>query len=113
MSSSWSASLERMTIVLQACRGAQDRGQRRAQIVRNRGQQCRTQPFRFGRHPDLFDIPREIDPLDCQRRLIGKRAEQPMLIAAEQGARTVVVQSDNSNRTAPGMHRKEQPLCAR
>ena len=54
----------------------------------------------------------EIDPFDCQRRLVGKRAEQPMLIRAEQRPRAVAVESDNSNRTAPGMHRKEQPLCA-
>lgn len=48
---------ERLTIILQACRGAQNGGKRRAQIVRNRGQQCRAQPLRFGRHPDLLASP--------------------------------------------------------
>ena len=52
----------------------------------------RTQPLRFGRHPDLLDIPGEVDPLDCQRRLVGKRTEQPMLIGAEQSTRAIIVE---------------------
>ena len=55
----------------QARHGAEDRGQRCAQIVRDRGQQRGTQPLGLGKHPRLVEPLGERDALDRHRPLIA------------------------------------------
>ena len=67
----------------EAGRGAQDRRQRRAQIVRDRGQQRRAQPVGLGHQARAIHILDQVHALDRQRRLVGQRIEQPVLIGRE------------------------------
>ena len=66
------ASRRAVAIGFEAGRRAEDRGERRAQIVRDRGQQRRAQPLGLRRQLGAVDILREIDALDGERRLVGQ-----------------------------------------
>jgi hypothetical protein len=54
---------------------AEDGGERRLQVVRDRGQQGRAQPFRLGSEPRLVDVRHQMDPLDGDRHLIHQRVQ--------------------------------------
>ena len=55
----------------------------------------------------------QIDPLDRQRRLVGQRIEQPVLIRRQDRTRLVAIDADHADRAAPGVHRHEQSLGTR
>ena len=70
--------------LLQRAGRADDRGERRLQVVRDRGQQRRAQAVGLGRELGLVDILDKLDALDRERRLVGQRVEQPPLLGREQ-----------------------------
>ena len=95
-----------------ACRRADDRGERRAQIVRDRGQQRLPQPVRLLGEPRLFDIRGEMDALDRQRRLVGQRIEQAAFFGPQHGPGSIRIDADHADGAAPRAHGDEEPLGA-
>ena len=93
--------------------GAENRGQRRLEIVRDRGQQRRAQPVRLHGALDPVHVLDQQHPFDRQRALIHQRIEQPALVRRQQRACLVVVDADDADRAAAGSHRQEQALGAR
>ena len=91
---------------------AEHRGERRLQIVRNRGEQRRAQPLGLGRALDPLHVLDELHALDRERALIHQRVEEPPLLGREQRAGLVAVDADDADGAAAGMHRQEQPLGA-
>ena len=92
---------------------AKHRGQRRLQIMRDRGQQRAAQPVGLHRALDAVHVLDQQHPLDRERALIDQRIQQAALIRRQQRAGPVVVDADDADRAAPGPHRQEQPLGAR
>ena len=105
--------VEQVGVGPEAAGGAQDRGQRRAQVVRDRGQQRRAQPVRLRRPPGALDVLDQVDALDRERRLVAQRVQQPPLLRGQQRAGPVAVDPDHADRAAAGPHRQEQALRAR
>ena len=93
--------------------GAQDRGQRRLQIMGDRGQQGRAQPVGLGQQPGTVEIMGERRALDGERRLIAERVEQAALIGREQGAFPLARQAHHPDGPAAGADGQEQALGAR
>ena len=91
---------------------AEDRGERRLEVVRDRGQQRRAQAVGLRRALGAVDVLDQVDALDRQRALVDQRIEQPALVGREQRARLVAVDADDADRAAAGAHRQEQPLGA-
>ena len=104
---------QRLRELLQRARRAHDRGERRLQIVRDRGQQRRAQPVGLGRELGPVDIGDKLDALDGDRRLVGQRIEQPLLLGRQQRTLLVVVETDDADRRASGPQREIEPLGAR
>ena len=94
--------VQRVAVRRQAGGRAEDRRQRRAQIVRDRGQQRRAQPVGLGHQPRAIHVLDQVDPLDRQRRLVGQRIEQPPLIGRQHRPRLVAVDADDADRAAAG-----------
>ena len=67
-----------------ACGGAEHRGERRLEIVRDRGQQRRAQPVRLHGALDAIHVLDQLHPLDRQRALVDQRIEQPALVRRQQ-----------------------------
>ena len=91
---------------------AEDRGERRPQIVRDRGQERGAQPLGLGQHAGLVEPLGERNALDRHRRLVAKRVEQPPLIRRQQRPSRITVDPDHADRAAAGAQRQEQPLAA-
>ena len=89
--------------VRQAGRGPQDRRQRRAQIMRDRGQQRRPQPVGFHRQPCAVHSLHQIHPLDRQRRLVRQRVEQALLVGCQH--------RPGSSRSMPITPTAPRPVC--
>ena len=83
----------------QARHGADDRGERRSQIVRDRGQQRRAQPLGLGQHAGLVEPLGERNALDRDRRLI---AQARRAAAARPASATVPACRGRSRSRRPG-----------
>ena len=91
---------------------AEDRGQRRLQIVRDRGQQRRAQPLGLDRALDRGPCPRP-DARARSRAPPGRSARRAGAARpASAGARLVVSMPTTPIGAAPGAHRQEQALGA-
>ena len=99
-------------VAAQARHGAEDRGERRSQIMRDRGQERGAQPLGFGQHAGLGQAARQRDALDRDRCLIGERIEQTALVRGQQRTRRIAVDADHADRPAPGAQRQKQPFAA-
>ena len=95
----------------QARHGAEDRSERRAQIVRDRGQQRAAQPLGLGQHARLVEPLGERDPLDRHRRLVAQRVEQPPPVGRQQRPGRIAVDTEHADRTAAGAQWQEQALA--
>ena len=91
---------------------AEDRGERRLEIVRDRGEQRRAQAVGLDRALGAVHVLDQVDALDGERRLVGQRVEQTALVGGQQRARLVAVDADDADRAAAGAHRQEQALGA-
>ena len=93
--------------------GAEHRGERRLQVVRDRGQQRRAQALGFGGALDPIHVLDQLHALDRQRALV---ASAHRAAAADPASAADPVLSLSMPMTpigaAPGMHRQEQPLGA-
>ena len=98
--------------IAQRAGGAEDRGERRLEVVGNRGQQRGAQPVGLDGALRPVHVLDEMDALDGERALVDQRVEQPALVGREQGPRLVAVDADDADRPAAGPHRQEQPLGA-
>ena len=99
--------------IAQRAGGAEHRGQRRLQIMRDRGQKRAAQPVGFHRALDAVHVLDQQHPLDRERALIDQRIQQAALVRRQQRAGPVVIDADDADRAAPGPHRQEQPLGTR
>ena len=98
--------------VLQRLRRPEHRGERRLEVVRQRGEERRAQPLGLDRTLGAVHILDQVDALDGERRLVGERVEQAALVGGQQRARLVAVDADHADRAAAGAHRQEQALSA-
>ncbi len=92
---------------------AEHRGQRRLEVVRDRGQERAAQPVGFHRALDAVHVLDQQHALDRERALVDQRIEQPALVRRQQGPGAVVVDADHPDRAAAGAHRQEQPFSPR
>ena len=99
--------------IAQRAGGAEDRRERRLEVVGDRGQERGAQPVGLDGALRPVHVLDEMDALDRERALVDQRVEQPALVGREQGARLVAVDPDDADRPAAGPHRQEQPLGAR
>ena len=111
-SSAFSASVELADKVAQRAGRAEHRGERRLEIVRDRGQQRRAQAIGLDGALDAVHVLDQMDALDRERALVDQRIEQAPLVGRQQRARLVAVDADDADRAAAGAHRQEQPLGA-
>ena len=82
---------QRAVTARQPGRRADDRDQRRTQIVRHRREQRRAQALGLGQQPRLLDVGREVGALDRDRDLIDQRFQQVPLLRRQlraSGSRT-------------------------
>jgi hypothetical protein len=108
-----SSSVIESEIVAQRARRAQNGGERRLQVMRDRGEQRRAQADRLRPRACPVDIGNELDALDRQRRLIGERVEQPLLLRRQQRpVAAVAVEADHADGGAAGSQRHIEPLGA-
>ena len=111
--SAFSASLSpRRQVAQRACRSQHGR-ERRLEIVRDRGQQGRTQPIRLDRAFRPVHVLDQVDALDGERGLIDQGVEQTALIGSEKRAGLVAVDPHDADSAAAGPHRQEQALRSR
>ncbi len=96
----------------QAGGGTEDGGERRAQVVRDGGQQGRAQPVGLRLQARLVDVAHQVDPFHRQRRLVGQGVQQPLPVRGQQRPRLVTVDAEHARRATPGVHGQEQPLAA-
>ena len=91
---------------------AKHRGERRLEVVRDRGQQRAAQPVGFHRALDTVHVLDQQHALDGERALVDQRIEQAALVRRQQRAGLVVVDADDADRATPGTHRQEQAFGA-
>ena len=84
--------------IAQRAGGAEHRGQRRLQIVRDRGQQRRAQALGLHRALDAVHVLDQLHALDRQRALVDQRVEQPPLVGRQQRPGLVAVDADDADR---------------
>ena len=87
-------------------------GQRRLEVVRDRGQQRRAQPVGLDRALDAVHVLDQMHALDRQRALVDQGVEQAALVGRQQRPGLVAVDADDADGAAAGAHRQEQPLGA-
>ncbi len=104
---------ERARQIPQRAGRPENRGERRLEIVRDRGQQRGAQAVGLGRALRPLQVLDQTDALDRERALIDQRIEQAPLIGGEQRSRLVAVDADDADGAAAGSHRQEQTLGAR
>ncbi len=93
--------------------GAEDGGERRLEIVRDRGEQRGTQAVGLDGPLGALQVLDQMDALDRERALVDQRVEQAPLVGGEQRPRLVAVDADDADGATAGPHRQEQPLGAR
>ena len=99
--------------LLERTGGADDGGERRLQIVRDRREQRRTQAIGLDPALCLIEIVHEMDALDRQRCLVDQGIKQAPLVGGEQRTRLVAVDTDDADDAAARAHGEKQPLGAR
>ena len=99
--------------VAQRAGRSQHRGERRLEIVRDRGQQGGTQPIRLDRAFRPVHILDQVDPLDGERGLIDQGIEQTALIGGEQRPGLVAVDPHDADGAAARSHGQEQAFRTR
>ena len=95
--------------VAQGAGGAEHRGERRLQVVRDRGQQRGAQALGFGDPLDAIHLLHQPHAFDRQRALVEQGVEQAALVGRQQRSGLVAVDADHADGAAAGMHRQEQP----
>ena len=90
-----------------------DGGERRAQVVRDRGEQRLAQAVGLGGAERGLDVGDEVDALDGDGRLVGQGVEQAALLRGEQRAGALGVEADDADGAAGGAQRHEQAAGAR
>ena len=80
--------------------------------MRDRGQQRRAQPVGLGRELGAVDIGDQLDALDGDRRLVGQRVEQALLLRRQQRPLLVIVEADDADGRAAGPQGQIEPLGA-
>ena len=98
--------------VAQRAGGAEHGGERRLEIVGDRGEQRRAQSLGLGDALDPVHLLDQPHALDRERALIQQRVQEPPLIGREHRARLVAVDAHHADGAAPGMHRQEQAFGA-
>src|SRR6185437_47782 len=96
-------------IAAQAGRRAEDRGERRAQIVRDRDEERGTEALGLRLDPRRFDSGREIDALDGDRRLVRQRIEKAAFLGVEWAIGVVTADARKPDDAAIGAQRDEEP----
>ena len=99
--------------ILERARGADDGGERRLQIVRDRREQRGAQAIGLDPAFGLIEIVHEMNALDGQRRLVDQRVEQAALVGGKKRTWLVAVDADDADDAAAGAHGQKQPLGAR
>ena len=107
------ACTELVAEIAQRARRAEHGGERRLQIVRDRGEQRRAQALGFGDALDAIHVLDQPDALDGERALIAERIGKAPLIRREQWPGLVAVDTHHADGAASGMHRQKQALGAR
>ena len=82
--------------------------QRRAQVVADRGEERRAQPFGLGEDPGLLEVGDEAGALERDGDLVDQEVEQPALRRGER-ARVVPGDAEHAEPSLPGADRQEQP----
>ena len=94
---------EYIAILLERGHCAQDRGQRRLEVVGQGGQQGRAQPLGLRRQPRLVDLPGQPHALDGHGGLIHQRIQKAPLVRREQHFRPLAAgQADDAHRARAG-----------
>ena len=104
---------QRVREIAQRAGRAEHGGERRLEIVRDRGQQRRAQPIRLDRAFRPVHVLDQMHALDGERALIDQGVEQAALVGREQRAGLVAVDADDADRAAAGAHGQEQAFGAR
>ncbi len=112
-SSTLLAGVERSVEVPQRAGGPEYGGERRPEIVRDRGQQRLPQPVRFGQQLRPVEVLDEANPLDRQPALVGQRIEEPSPLGRQDRPRDIAVDADDADRAPARVHRQEEALGAR
>ena len=89
-----------------------DGGERRAQVVGDRGEQRLAQAVGLGGAHGALDVLHQVDPLDGDSRLVGERVEQAALLGGEQRTRALGVEADDADGAASGAERHEEAAGA-
>ena len=82
--SRFSASVKLAAEIAQGAGRAEHRGQRRLEVVRDRGQQRRAQPVGLDGALDAVHVLDQQHALDRERALVDQRIEQPALVRRQQ-----------------------------
>ena len=98
--------------VAQRARRAEHGGQRRLEVVRDRGEERRAQALGLHRALDPVDVLDQAHALDRKCGLIDQGIQQAPLVRRQQRAGSVAVDAEDADDAAPGSHRQEQPLGA-
>ena len=99
--------------ILERTCGADDGGEWRLQIVRDRCEQGCAQAIGLDPAFGLVEIVHEMNALDGQCRLVDQRVEQPALVRGKKRTWLVAVYADDAHHAAAGAHGQKQPLGAR
>ena len=78
--------------------------------MRDRGEQCRSQPLGFDGAFDADHILNQVHSFDGERCLIGKRVEKSALIGRQKRSRLIAVDADHAHQPTSGSHRQEKTL---
>ena len=92
--------------------GAEHGRERRAQIVRDRGQQRLAQPVGFGGALGPVEVFHQAHALDGQRAHVDERVQQPAALGGEDRAGLVGVEAHHADGAATRAHGQEQALGA-
>ena len=93
----------------QAGRRAEDRGERRAEIVADRSEQRVADALGFGIGPRLVDLPRQGGPIDRRSRLLGQGVNEPALVGVERTTGASDLHPQRADRASPNRQRQEEP----
>ena len=92
--------VQRRRHVAQRARRTENGGQRRLEVVRDRGEERRAQALGLHRALDPVDVLDQAHALDCQRGLIDQGMQQAPLVRRQQRAGSVAVDAEDADRAA-------------
>src|SRR5262249_4988223 len=87
---------------------ADDRGQRRAQIMGDRGEQRGAQSFGLRQDARLVDVLRQLRALDGYGGLIRERVQQAPFVGREERPWRLPIDAEDADRTAARSEWQEQ-----